>query len=402
MRRASNLYLPYAAWPADDRTRWEAAFKAGTDRFDDCGPAAHLAESTRLGLQDGYAKFLAFLLAHHSNLLARAPATRIDREIIEAYVRWQPASCGGITIVNYLHKLRDTLRFICPDEDWSWLLTIIKRIAAQARPKPEKHHMVTSETLYALGIELMDRAITNGNATMNMSKAHAFAYRDGLMIALLALIPLRLRTLGALRIGKHLVQSGDLWALDIPPEDIKTKRPLEYPISAELSGRIDLYLNKFRCSLRLSGQSASLPSCRSDILVQPRPSECARCQGPARSRIIQYDGEALYYGAVACRGPCSCSCHRREAKRSSSLSHSSAPLSAALRPVGATVSTTRKAHTTTSGRVRAPPAKPCKLVPILMQHHAHTRLSRGPLAAVGPPFRTLHQAGRVQRVFTHV
>jgi len=113
--------------------------------------------------------------------------------------------------------------------------------------------MVTSETLYALGIELMDRAITNGNATMNMSKAHAFAYRDGLMIALLALIPLRLRTLGALRIGKHLVQSGDLWALDIPAEDIKTKRPLEYPISAELSGRIHLYLNQFRCRIPGAG-----------------------------------------------------------------------------------------------------------------------------------------------------
>jgi integrase/recombinase XerD len=68
----------------------------------------------------------------------------------------------------------------------------------------------------------------------------------GLIIALLALIPLRRRTLAALRIGKHLVKSGDLWALDIPAEDIKTKRSLDCPVSAELSGRIDLYLNQFR------------------------------------------------------------------------------------------------------------------------------------------------------------
>ena len=136
MGRASRLYLPYAAWPQDDRTRWEAAFKTGTDRFDDCGPAAHLAEPTRLGLLDGYAKFLAFLSAHHSHLLGRAPAARLNREIIEDYVRWQPASCGSVTIVTYLHRLRDTLRFICPGEDWSWLLTIIKRLAAQARPRP--------------------------------------------------------------------------------------------------------------------------------------------------------------------------------------------------------------------------------------------------------------------------
>ena len=76
MRRASKFYLPYADWPQDDRTRWEAAFKTGADRFDGCGPAAHLAEVTRLGLRDGYAKFLAFLSAHDSDLLARPPAAR--------------------------------------------------------------------------------------------------------------------------------------------------------------------------------------------------------------------------------------------------------------------------------------------------------------------------------------
>jgi site-specific recombinase XerD len=42
------------------------------------------------------------------------------------------------------------------------------------------------------------------------------------------------------------VSAGGLWALDIPAEFVKTKRPLEYPISAELSKRIDLYLNHFR------------------------------------------------------------------------------------------------------------------------------------------------------------
>src|ERR1700682_2537004 len=42
------------------------------------------------------------------------------------------------------------------------------------------------------------------------------------------------------------------------------------------------------------------------------------------------------------------------------------------------------------------PRKPRKLAPILVQHHAHTRLAR-PLAAVGTaPLGTLHQAGRVQ------
>jgi integrase len=253
MRKATNLYLPYADWPKDDRTRWEAAFKPGADRFDDCGPAAHLAEPTRLTLLDDYARFLAFLSAHDVSLLARTPAARIDRTIIESYVSWQPASCGRITIARILRSLRTTLQYISSGQDWSWISIIAKRIAAQAKHTPEKHHLVTSETLYALGIELMDRATTDANATENISTVDALGYRDGLMIALLALIPLRRRTLAVLRIGRQLLRAGDHWALDIPARDIKTKRPLEYPISAELSAHIDLYLNQFRCRIPGAG-----------------------------------------------------------------------------------------------------------------------------------------------------
>ena len=150
--KRERLYLPYAAWPEDDRTRWEAAFKTGTDLFDDCGPAAHLAERTRQQIQYAYGKFLAFLSARHRHLLARTPAERLNPKIIEKYVKWQPTSCGGITLANYLNHLQITFRHICPSEDWSWLLKIAKRIAIQAKRKPEKHHLVTSETLYALGI----------------------------------------------------------------------------------------------------------------------------------------------------------------------------------------------------------------------------------------------------------
>jgi integrase/recombinase XerD len=67
-------------------------------------------------------------------------------------------------------------------------------------------------------------------------------------------VPLRSRTLVSLRIGKHLVKTGDLWALDIPAADTKTRRPLDFPISKELCDRIDLYLQRFRC--RIPGANA--------------------------------------------------------------------------------------------------------------------------------------------------
>jgi integrase/recombinase XerD len=141
------------------------------------------------------------------------------------------------------------LRLICQGVDWSWLLTLTKRIAASAPRKPKKFSLVTSERLYALGIGLMDRATADPQTTKRISKTRALQYRDGLVIAPAALIPLRRRTLVALRVGKQLVKNGDLWELVIPAADTKTRRPLDYPVSKGLCTRIDLYLSRFRCHI---------------------------------------------------------------------------------------------------------------------------------------------------------
>jgi integrase/recombinase XerD len=79
----------------------------------------------------------------------------------------------------------------------------------------------------------MDQAVADADSAKRISKTHALEYRDGLAIALLALIPMRSRTLVALRIGKQLVKTGNLWALDIPATDTKTRRTLDYPVAEE-------------------------------------------------------------------------------------------------------------------------------------------------------------------------
>jgi len=198
MPRGYRIHLPFDSWPAEDQMRWQAAFKSG-DRFDGSGPGSHLAESTRRNRRDSYARFLGFLSADRADLLHRPPDARIDRLIVADYVAWRRRFCGDVMVAADLHELRSALRLICPDVDLSWLLTIAKRIAATAPRVSRKYHLVTSERLYALGIELMDHAIVAAEAPAQVSQAHALEYRDGLAISLLALIPLRRRTLVALR-----------------------------------------------------------------------------------------------------------------------------------------------------------------------------------------------------------
>ena len=245
MDRATRIYLPFDSWPAEDQARWQAAFAEG-DRFEGSGPGSHLAEATRRNLWISYARFLRFISGTRPDLLALRPEARVDRLIVADYVAWRRRSCGYGMVAVDLDGLRGALRLICSGVDWSWLLTLSKRIKAAAPAKPRKYHLVTSDRLYALGIGLMDRAVADADAAKGISKAHAFEYRDGLIIALLSLIPMRSRTLVALRIGKQLVKTGDLWALDIPAADTKTRRALDYAISKEICTRIDSYLERFR------------------------------------------------------------------------------------------------------------------------------------------------------------
>jgi integrase/recombinase XerD len=257
MSRKTRMHLSFDDWPAEDKVQWESAFKTG-DRFDESGPGAHLAESTRRVQRESYTRFLGFISTHRQDLMHLPPNARIDRLVVAAYVAWRRNFCGDVTVAIDLDHLRGALKLICPGVDWSWLLTITKRIAAAAPRRHPKYHLVTSDRLYALGLELMDGAVTDADGAKQISKAHAFQYRDGLIIALVALNPVRSRTLVAMRIGTHLVKTGDLWGLDIPAEDTKNQRPLDYPIPRELSARIDLYLERYRSRIPAAARHTGL------------------------------------------------------------------------------------------------------------------------------------------------
>jgi transposase len=128
--------------------------------------------------------------------------------------------------------------------DADWIRALVSQHGAWANIPPKRNR---TEPIYFS--RHLYRARNSGailEARRIISKAHALEYRDGLIIALLAPIPLRSRPLVALRIGKQLVKAGDLWALDIPAADTKTRRRLDYPISKELCERINLYLDWFR------------------------------------------------------------------------------------------------------------------------------------------------------------
>jgi len=241
-------HLPFCAWPAEDQSLWLAAYGDG-DVFAEERRGAHLAAATKIGLRTAYARFLGFLASEYPERLRLTAEARVDRDSIKSFVKHLRRSCRDTSVVSVLHILRLALGLICPETDWSWLKTIAKRINAQALPRSDRARGVTSAQLYAIGLQLMAKAENAALAAGQVTRDDAPTYRDGLIIALLAAVPLRRRTVAALRLDQHLVKIGDCWLLDIPAADTKTRRPLEFPISDVLSERIDLYLARFRCAI---------------------------------------------------------------------------------------------------------------------------------------------------------
>ncbi|MGH6793193.1 MAG: hypothetical protein ACRECF_10720, partial [Methyloceanibacter sp.] len=244
MAPSLKKHLPYYAWPQEDRALWDTAF--APDLFDDEGRTDHLALATVIGLRTSYARYLGFLQRHDKERLKIIPEARIDSDSVKAFVEHLRQSCRDTSVASLLHTLRQGLGYLFPHRDWSWLKTVAKRIQAGAIPLHDATRGVTSVELYAVGIALMapveEELVASGQVTLE----GAIQYRDGLIIALLALVPLRRRTLTALTIIKHLVKIGEYWLLDIPAEDTKTKRALEFPLPEDLSKRISLYLSHFR------------------------------------------------------------------------------------------------------------------------------------------------------------
>lgn len=78
-------------------------------------------------------------------------------------------------------------------------------------------------------------------------------YRDGLLIALLALRPLRLGNLASIEIGRHLIRDSAGYHLEFTARETKNRRILEHDIPTELIPFLQRYLDHYRKLLLTCG-----------------------------------------------------------------------------------------------------------------------------------------------------
>ena len=246
-----RLGIPLSDWPDADRKAWEAALEIG-DIFADGGVAARWRPATRADALNGYAYWLRFLVDQDPALLDLEPGARATPDLIHAYLKTLLLRMSAMSAAAALGHLVLALRAIAPVYDLTHLRTLQYLTQRRSRPRDKRAKLVSSERLVQLGSELMAGSERDG-------EVHDLrAYRDGLLIALLAARPMRLGNLAGLRVDHHIEVHGDSVVLRFSGAETKNSQPLECWLPRELAAPLDRYLRDVRPRFYHAGQHDGL------------------------------------------------------------------------------------------------------------------------------------------------
>jgi integrase len=236
------LSLPLDLWPDADRNTWNTACRPAA-RLRPGGAASHLKPVTRDDLARRYARFLGFLDRRGLLRLDESAAANVTVDNVVAYIAELKDNVGSVTVYGSVYKLRRAAQFIDPKRDVTWLVDIERDLALDMRPRSKFDRMVMAEVLVEAGLTLIYQAESSPKMT---ELARSCQVRNGLMVALLALCPIRLKNYTALEIGRSFVEIHGAWWIVLSASETKEHRPDERPIDELLTPIITRYLSQHR------------------------------------------------------------------------------------------------------------------------------------------------------------
>jgi integrase len=142
-------------------------------------------------------------------------------------------------------------QIVGPSMDWEWLKKVFTRLKAQAGKRKSAHIPFNGHQLLSLGLKVMDGAVTELVSGKRVGESVppnriAIDHRDGLLLAILAIFPLRRANIASLVIGESLIKVGDLWQIRVSGESVKNQESLDATLPERIGERIDEHLEYFR------------------------------------------------------------------------------------------------------------------------------------------------------------
>lgn len=192
MTKQIPLVLKYDDWPQADKCAWDSLFAPG-GLFDDAGPCRDWSQGTQTKHGQGYGQWLSFLKRTAPDQLALTPVQRVTKDAAERYIaecdeRLQPRSTANLVVSLYV-----VVRAFPDAPDLEWLNTASKRLTNRAKRQSRRNHVeVSANQIVATCLQRM-KALPEIDHLSDLTIA--IRHRQALMIALLAMRPVRRRAL---------------------------------------------------------------------------------------------------------------------------------------------------------------------------------------------------------------
>lgn len=134
---------------------------------------------------------------------------------------------------------------LAPNRDFAWLREIERDLDLDKRPAAKENRIVDSDRIVAAGLSLIEEA----EAARHSGLARAVMVHNGLMIALLALHPIRIGTFASLELGTSFRRAGDDWWIALAADNTKSGRPDHRRVNRLLTAAVDRYVDHYRSLL---------------------------------------------------------------------------------------------------------------------------------------------------------
>ncbi|MGO9134385.1 MAG: hypothetical protein ACLP8A_10110, partial [Methylovirgula sp.] len=180
--------VPIASWTVADRAAWARAI-APCARLRKGGAGAHLAPVTQDDLARRYGYFTDHLIRNDLFKPEAQAAGQVTPDRVERFVEELRVRVGSVTTAQTIHKLRRAAELLDPNGDFTWLAELEKDFALMMRPQSKDHRIVDPDRLFEAGLTLIGEATDNPDLT---PLRRARQVRNGVMVALLVLCPIRL------------------------------------------------------------------------------------------------------------------------------------------------------------------------------------------------------------------
>jgi hypothetical protein len=165
----------------------------------------------------------------------------LTKECLERYLDHLAQTVGTVGRWAYFAHLRDAVRVMFPGKVPQALSRLVSRLERESCPRSKAERVVATPRLIALSKNLMRQAAGSDGKIVDV-----LAYRDGLMIALLAVRPVRRRTFSLIQTHAHLCRVGNEWRMIFKGPETKSEREFETSLPKWLAPFLERYLGEVR------------------------------------------------------------------------------------------------------------------------------------------------------------